>query len=415
MNSIIYCKSYFNGFQEIRAFKENNKVKNFLAALKILSYLTVVIPFVVAGLYGSASLYGRMSKKINISSCDQSVNDLGKKNILKIGAVKSEAIISDEIKKIKTEYTTLLQGRTLPELLGYNQYALHKFTMLMPGIALIASLLCKKNKLKNLWVCQSNNAFQEKLKEIKNSTKDQRHALIVQTHSSMNSSQHLKKEDWEQHKMTVCVEKINGHMHIYMLETMVAEWNSITKSQIHLKEDSKFTEQELILAHINAIGLDQTEATIYIPVTRREFGGGCSTFALRDAVYFLRDNQFVTKLVISAKERMTLPISHVVIRNIEALPPECMQMAQSMSILDEYQKNYAHLASQKFGPPHRRKTIQDSLNKHSAEDAANKKKNLYISQRVLKYQALILEIIKNKDDTYINDLINRTLLKASPV
>ena len=138
-------------------------------------------------------------------------------NDVKVETPKLDIIISDETKKkivkgtlsqkeLKEEYSTLTHGRRLPGLLGYNQYAPHAFAMLMSGIALISSLLCKKYKLSNLWVCQSNEAFQDKLKEIKNSPINQRHALIVQTHSSMNSAGHSKKENWEQHKMTVCVE-----------------------------------------------------------------------------------------------------------------------------------------------------------------------------------------------------------------
>ena len=171
-------------------------------------------------------------------------------------------------------------------------------------------------------------------------------------------------------------------MHIYMLETMLADWNSITKAQIHLNEGSRFTEQELVLAHINAIGLDPKEATIYTSVAPREFGGGCSTFALRDAVYFLRDFQFTNKLVISSNERMKLPVSNVVIKNIEALPPESMQMAQSMSILNDYQEKHKHLASQQFGAPSHLRTIQKSLDKHVVVSSGNHGQNFYVSSKI---------------------------------
>lgn len=69
------CKSYFSGFQEIYNLRQNDKTINALALLKILSYFTVVIPLGFAAVYGAASLYGRVSKKQDLSSHDKSIND----------------------------------------------------------------------------------------------------------------------------------------------------------------------------------------------------------------------------------------------------------------------------------------------------------------------------------------------------
>lgn len=77
-----FCKSYFNGFQEASNYKKNDTKTNVLAALKILSYFTVLILLGVAAVYGAASLYGRVSKKEPLSSQDKSVNNQAKKTLI---------------------------------------------------------------------------------------------------------------------------------------------------------------------------------------------------------------------------------------------------------------------------------------------------------------------------------------------
>ena len=76
-----FFKSYFNGFQDASNYKKNDKKTNVLAAVKILSYFTVVIPLGLAAIYGAASLFGRISKK-DLSSLDKTVLKLTVKKIL---------------------------------------------------------------------------------------------------------------------------------------------------------------------------------------------------------------------------------------------------------------------------------------------------------------------------------------------
>lgn len=64
------CKNYFNGFQQISNFKKNTKGESCLAALKILSYFTLVIP---AAVFGIGCLCGRIKKTSTTSKQDQKV------------------------------------------------------------------------------------------------------------------------------------------------------------------------------------------------------------------------------------------------------------------------------------------------------------------------------------------------------
>lgn len=96
-----FCKSYFNGFQDVSNYKKNDTKTNVLAALKILSYLTVVIFLGFAVAYCTASLCGRVGKKESLSSRDQDIN------------AKAKQIISKKTNKQNT-------GTTQPEIVSDN-------------------------------------------------------------------------------------------------------------------------------------------------------------------------------------------------------------------------------------------------------------------------------------------------------
>lgn len=73
------CKKYFRGFQEIFNFRKNDKKINGLAVLKILSYVSVVIPVGVATVYGAFALYGRVRKKEDYTFSETTTHDQAKK------------------------------------------------------------------------------------------------------------------------------------------------------------------------------------------------------------------------------------------------------------------------------------------------------------------------------------------------
>jgi hypothetical protein len=83
MKVLDVCKNYFSGFQEVSDFRKNDNTRNVLAALKVLSYFTIVFPLGFAIAYGVASLYGRVSKKQNLSSHDKNVHDKAQTTLLK--------------------------------------------------------------------------------------------------------------------------------------------------------------------------------------------------------------------------------------------------------------------------------------------------------------------------------------------
>lgn len=96
MTILNVCKNYFNGFQEISNFIKNDNTTNVLAVLKVISYFTFVIPLSFALVQGTASLFGRISKKQDLSSHDKRVNDRAKTTFLKKDFASSKDIPSLE-------------------------------------------------------------------------------------------------------------------------------------------------------------------------------------------------------------------------------------------------------------------------------------------------------------------------------
>ncbi|MBS4168513.1 hypothetical protein [Parachlamydia sp. AcF125] len=96
MKILDICKSYFSGLSDISTYKKNKGKTNVLAALKILSYFTIVVPLGFAAIYGAASLYGRVRKKLHLSSRDKIVNDQAKKTIGKKEGVDCDTLPSEK-------------------------------------------------------------------------------------------------------------------------------------------------------------------------------------------------------------------------------------------------------------------------------------------------------------------------------
>jgi hypothetical protein len=330
---------------------------------------------------------------------------------LELPAETKNAIVTNSLspKSIKNKYYSLAQNRNIPTLCGYNRLVtMEQFALFMPGIAALAALLKRKYNLQNLWACRNLNVLQERLQEIQRSPHDQRHAFIVPTHSSLASRGRPKAVAWEQHKVAICVEKINGHLHIYLLEPYAEdELNGMEPNRINLDESLPFTARELVLAFIDSANLEKNTTSLYTPSIWRQRADGCSIFALKDALYFLRDDNFAKKLLLS-KSHVELPKTGIDIQIINALPPEYMQSTQSLTTLESYQQTYPTLAIMPFGS-NNKKTLQANLKK-SIVDVQGHPQNHRITRNILKYQWVILELMNRASDSEIQSLVNETLI-----
>lgn len=73
--------NYFNGFQQLFNFKNNDSYTNFKAFLKVASYFTLIIPFGLGTVCKLDSLYNRVTKKESPTPLDTKVDKTGKSTL----------------------------------------------------------------------------------------------------------------------------------------------------------------------------------------------------------------------------------------------------------------------------------------------------------------------------------------------
>jgi hypothetical protein len=99
MKILEVCTNYFHGFQDIAHCQRNDAKTNVLAMLKIVSYITIVIPLFFAALFTAASLCGRANKVESLSPQDLSISNQARKTIIKKDKPKTPQEIRDAAKK----------------------------------------------------------------------------------------------------------------------------------------------------------------------------------------------------------------------------------------------------------------------------------------------------------------------------
>jgi TPR repeat protein len=68
------CNQYLNAYKTIQNYKTNTTKENILAGFCVLTYLTLLAPLAILTISAMASLYGRVTKKIELSPTDHKVN-----------------------------------------------------------------------------------------------------------------------------------------------------------------------------------------------------------------------------------------------------------------------------------------------------------------------------------------------------
>jgi O-acetyl-ADP-ribose deacetylase len=94
------CKNYFNGFQEISNYEQNEAKDNTLAFLKILSYFTGVIPLCFGIVYGISSLFGRICKRSELSDDEKRVNNTAKERLSMMNNPNNETLSKPVVKSL---------------------------------------------------------------------------------------------------------------------------------------------------------------------------------------------------------------------------------------------------------------------------------------------------------------------------
>lgn len=76
------CQKYFEGFHDVSTFNANDTCKNLFGILKVISYFTLIIPFIFGVVYGVSSLIGRVSVQDHLSSEDERTASIAQRTLL---------------------------------------------------------------------------------------------------------------------------------------------------------------------------------------------------------------------------------------------------------------------------------------------------------------------------------------------
>lgn len=295
----------------------------------------------------------------------------------------------------------------------------------MEGISIAADYLAEKHKIDNLFVCASLKAFQGKLEEIKSGTEDIRLALIVPTYSSFGSPD--KKAELSVHKVAVCIERVKGKTKICLIDPGPIKHNaSIDPSHINLHENSSFNEQELVFAYMREANFPNATYYCVKPIREHSQEGGCSTFALRDALVFIKDARFFDRVEKKGKinrlEEKGSLVSPFYIRN---LPPHFMRIAQSLRLIDMYIetniKESLFNVKKKLGPT--KKPFKEDVELHTrtttiyVDDGYDRAKlvkklqNKALDDKLKKYQMVINYFLEIKTPEELLKLIEKRMIR----
>jgi hypothetical protein len=221
------------------------------------------------------------------------------------------------------------------QILGVPAY----FSLWMAGVALIAAYLAEKKHVEGLFVCESLEAFSTRLKEIALNPSNQRCVLIIPT---VQPGLRLDP-NFPQHKVAVCIEKKEGKLTIALLESEPLPGVNKDIDPTHLTDNIweklddpyGFNNQELAFrAILKACRHAKIQARLFHSEAERQKTYGCEVFAIQDALSFLEDPDFFSRIVCSDKKIKV--DEEFQIERIIRLPPENMRGVQSFKLFEDY-------------------------------------------------------------------------------
>ncbi|HEY4831066.1 MAG TPA: hypothetical protein VIH61_00680 [Waddliaceae bacterium] len=304
----------------------------------------------------------------------------------------------------------------------------------LEGIALLAEDLCTKKNVNDLYVCKSLAAFGHKLEEIDRSIEDVHIVLIIPCYQDWltcdvmdetlcNKNNHKTHDFHAQHRVPVMIDKKkNGEMKICVMCSSLENFVEVSKTFLNKKTGFGCSEQ--IHAHIRAVNL-QSKTTYYYTQFKRHHShtGGCDTFALQDAISFLRIPNFFEEIEKKGdcktdpntyqskhtSEKGTIDNPYYITR----LPPDFVRLTQSTSQIERYKADnvsrgaLAYDLNQKLGK--KGKTLQEKLDRTIIKKN-NKSINLSVDHKIDSFRKQILNSLENKTPDELHKKINRRLL-----
>lgn len=320
----------------------------------------------------------------------------------------------DYIEKVKQSYQWLILKHPTLDLMGGN-YALSGnifcLSFKMQGLALIASYLKDKHQLEHLYVCDSLEAFQSQLLQLSQSEEDLKAALVISTRGLSKYNTWVPEN---QHKATVCIEKVNGKLKIFHLDSQPfdVDENLLKENASELKEIREMSSFAVFWAIYHS-GIDVENAEFYRYTKTREHAGyGCETFALKDAVAFLKTDNFLERVKLGTTS------DESIIQLITELPPQFMKTTQSLTQLEKYENENPELANEEIpkspGSEKVSMTLHDVIQKYTRKGYDKNMQlvdqNHYTSIFSLKYHLMVLKAMQMMSTAQLEEVIAETFV-----
>jgi hypothetical protein len=300
-------------------------------------------------------------------------------------------------------------------LMGRVNWIPGDFGLWMGGMALIVSHFIEKYGFKEFYVCETLEGFSKKLEQFVENPQAKRGAFIVPCFAA--GSQHHGvgfRPNFPQHKVTVVVEKVplSGQIKLAILDGQPEGNNPvISPEKIGTHGDlwkgwqcqGCFNSQELVLRAVMNAKLPRNTQLFHSAVPR-ERSYGCSSFAIRDGIAFLRDPAFFDKIVVDQKP--PLQVSGLPLKTITQLPPDFMIGTQSLRQLHTYIKNNSSKDLTVKKKEGKDKTLFDYLKKYNVQE-----KNHYITIKACRYNELVLQMLISKTPSEIDDRLSKVLVR----
>ncbi len=395
--------------------------------LKVLTYCTVVIPFVMLLgklLFRLQNNFWLQPKQGQIQTepsealwwrTPLQAHHLQKKRHFQILTADDQRF-TRAMQGCKESYQKLAsrQPATFRPLMGHVNWVPAEFGFHMPAVALIASYLSERRQVSGLYACQTLAACSDALHRVAASEKEGKYAFIVPAMSSNLAAAVGGQIDYPQHKMAVCVEKKAGELRIALLDPQAHESTVDPKnflSQQSLWEGfgvpGAFNTYELVLRAIIQANLQQfCQTSVSILSNPRETVFGCSIFALLDGATFLQDATFFDRIVKRPDKIQATPSCSIDV--IEALPPDYMVGTQSMQALDRYFTSVPALAQQKLSKKDR--FLRDIIFENSVQAENGRRRNHYIMWKLYKYTHIVNDAMHRLSAEELEEKVRRHLL-----
>jgi hypothetical protein len=255
------------------------------------------------------------------------------------------------------------------------------YSLTMAGIALaiapqvtaVIATQDEQQEAKNCFVCETLTDFKNKFNNILDSLTPSRTAFII---SSCFFNNDMGVFPW-QHKITIGVEKKEDSIKIIIFDSQ-----SRTTNTMGLRTS---------FIYDNFLQSRKLKSTIYIPNIDRETSFGCGTYAMKDALLFLKEEKdFFNQISEQPAENKGTP-------NIvwTPLPPQYMIGTQSIKKIKAYSEKNPQLATKEFSLNEKTQTLEQHLADYTIKnDSSTFSQNHYITFEFNEYLNNVLNSLE---------------------